>query len=310
LAFEDKPHAFDAWEIDSYYTDKSWEIAAVSELRVVERGPLRAGVEIHREWDGSTIIQRILLHAELPRIDFQTKIDWHHHQILLKAAFPLAIRNTKARYECAFGWVERPTHRNTSWDTARFETAGHRWADLSEADYGVSLLNDSKYGYDCLDSTLRLTLLKSAIDPDPDADQGLHHFSYALFPHGPGWTIAETVRAGYAFNLPVTAARHGPNPNAGNLPPSQSLVSTASRHAVIDTVKPAEDGDGLIVRVYDCAGGRERTELLFAGSVNAAVAVNLLEDPDPDVPAPRLDGNTLSFDLPAFGVRSFRVRLG
>ncbi|MGH2345398.1 MAG: glycoside hydrolase family 38 C-terminal domain-containing protein, partial [Chloroflexota bacterium] len=296
-----------AWEIDSYYTDKSWEIDTVSEWHVVERGPLRAGVEIRREWDGSTIVQRILLHAKLPRIDFQTTVDWHHHQVLLKAAFPLAVRTTKARYECAFGWVERPTHRNTSWDTARFETAGHRWADLSEADYGVSLLNDSKYGYDCLDSTLRLTLLKSAIDPDPEADQGLHHFSYALFPHGPDWTIVDTVRVGYAFNLPVTAARR--DAGTGTLPPSQSLVSTVSRHAVIDTVKPAEDGDGVIVRVYDCEGGRERTELIFAEPPTGVVAVTLLEDPDPDAAVPRLDGSTLSFDLPAFGVRSFRIRL-
>jgi alpha-mannosidase len=308
LAFEDKPHNFDAWEIDSYYGDKSWEIDAISEWKVVERGPLRAGVEIRREWDGSTITQRILLHADLPRIDFQTTVDWRHHQVLLKAAFPLAVRSTTARYECAFGWVERPTHRNTSWDIARFETAGHRWADLSEADYGVSLLNDSKYGYDCLDSTLRLTLLKSGIDPDPEADQGVHHFSYALYPHGPEWTIADTAREGYAFNLPVTAVRH--TGGFGDLPVTQSLISTSSRHAVIDTAKPAEDGDGIIVRVYDCAGGRERTELVFATPPTDVVAVNLLEEPDAAVEAPSLKGNTLSFELPAFGVRSFRVRLG
>src|SRR6185312_1404664 len=103
---------------------------------------------------------------------------------------------------------------------------------------------------------------KSVVDPDPEADQGVHHFSYALFPHGPDWTIADTVREGYAFNLPVTAIRH--SGGSGDLPATQSLISTTSRHAVIDTVKPAEDGDGIIVRVYDCAGGRERTELVFA----------------------------------------------
>ncbi|HWE62445.1 MAG TPA: glycoside hydrolase family 38 C-terminal domain-containing protein, partial [Chloroflexota bacterium] len=307
LAYEDKPLDFDAWDIDSFYTEKCWEIDAVSDWRVVERGPLRAGVEICRQWDGSTITQRLLLYADLPRIDIQTHIDWHHHQVLLKAAFPLALRATQARYECAFGWVERPTHRNTSWDTARFEVTGHRWADLSVADFGVSLLNDSKYGYDCLDATLRLTLLKSAIDPDAEADQGAHHFSYALLPHGPEWTVVETVRAAYAFNLPLTSRRH--DGGAGTLPPAQSLVSTTSRHAVIDTVKPAEDGDGLIVRVYDCAGGRERTELSFAAPIATAHAVTILEEPDTQEPAPQVAGSTLAFPLPPFAVRSFRVRL-
>jgi alpha-mannosidase len=306
-AFEDKPHAFDAWEIDSYYADKSWEIDVVTDWRVVENGPLRAGVEIRRQWDGSTITQRILLHADLPRIDFQTAIDWHHHQVLLKAAFPLLVRATNARYECAFGWVERPTHRNTTWDAARFEVAGHRWADLSENDYGVSLLNDSKYGYDCLDATLRLTLLKSGIDPDPEADQGTHHFSYALLPHGPDWTVADTVREAYAFNLPVTAQRL--ERGTGTLAPAQSLVRTASKHAVIDTVKRAEDGDGLIVRVYDCSGGRERTELSFLAPLRSAKAVTILEEPDVQIPAPDVARGTLAFDLPPFGVRSFRVHL-
>ena len=307
LAFEDKPHNFDAWEIDSYYVDKHWAIDAVSDLRVVEQGPLRAGVEIRREWDGSTVTQRILLYSTSPRIDFQTRIEWHHHQVLLKAAFPLNLRATKARYECAFGWVDRPTHRNTSWDAARFEVAAHRWADLSEADYGVSLLNDSKYGHDCLDSTLRLTLLKSAIDPDPQADQGIHCFSYALLPHGPDWTVADTVQAAYAFNLPATALRH--TGGTGPLPAEQSLVCTTSRHAVIDTVKPAEDGDGLILRVYDCSGGRERTELVFAGPIKAARAVTILEEPDATVQAPDVAGTTLAFELLPFQVRSFRVHL-
>ena len=306
-AFEDKPNDADAWDIDRFYTQKSWDLTAVSDWTVVEQGPLRAGVELRREWDGSTVTQRILLHAELPRIDFQTRIDWHHHQVLLKAAFPLALRSTSARYECAFGWVERPTHRNTSWDEARFEVAAHRWADLSEAAYGVSLLNDCKYGHDCLGGTLRLTLLKSGIDPDPEADQGIQLCCYALWPHGPDWTVAETVQAAYALNLPLTALRR--TGEGGTLPASQSLVRTSSRQAVIDTVKPAEDGDGLIVRVYDCAGGHDRTELVFCAPVAAAQAVTILEELDGAAAAPRVDGSRLTFELGPFGVRSFRVRL-
>ena len=307
IAFEDKPMDFDAWDIDAHYVEKFWDIDELSDLRVIERGPLRAGVELRRSWDGSTITQRILLHKDIARIDFQTSIMWHHHQVLLKAAFPLNIRATHARYECAFGWVERPTHRNTSWDAARFEVAGHRWADLSEADYGVSLLNDAKYGYDCLDSTLRLTLLKSGIYPDPSADQGAHYFSYALLPHGAGWMVSDTVQAAYELNLPVSARlRRG---SVGGLPATQSLVSTNSRHAVVDTVKPAEDGDGIVVRVYDCAGGRERTTLTFATTIEAAESVNILEDVEDGTARPHCEGNSLTFDLGPFSVRSFRVHL-
>ncbi len=205
FAFEDKPLEFDAWDINAYYSDKAWLIDDVSDLRVVEAGPVRGGIVIVRRYQASTIRQRILLYANLPRIDVMTEIDWHERQTLLKAAFPLAIRSTRATYECAFGHVERPTHRNTSWDTAKFEVPAHRWADLSETAYGVSLLNDGKYGHDCLGNVLRLTLLKSAIDPDPLADEGLHHFTYALWPHGPGWSVEETVQQAYALNLPARA---------------------------------------------------------------------------------------------------------
>lgn len=203
--------------------------------------------------------------------------------------------------------MERPTHRNTSWDEARFEVAAHRWADLSEATYGVSLLNDSKYGHDCLGGTLRLTLLKAGIDPDPAADQGTHFLSYALLPHGPDWTVQETVRAAYAFNLPLTARRVAGN--EGSLPASLSLVGTGSRHAVIDTVKPAEDGEGIIVPVYDCAGGRETTELVFCSPIISAQAVTILEEQDTAAPAPHVAGNRMTFELRTFGIHSFRVRL-
>ena len=301
-AFEDKPLDFDAWDIDNFYVDKGWEIDGVSEWRVIESGPLRAGIEIRREWDGSTIVQRILLYADHPRIEMQTRVDWHHHQVLLKAAFPLNVRAREARYECAFGWVPRPTHRNTSWEAAQFEVASHRWADLSEDGFGVSLLNDSKYGCDCLDSTLRLTLLKSGIDPDPQADQGTQFFTYALYPHGEGWTIADTVREAYALNLPVTARR-------GDAGTASSLATTSSKRAVIDTIKPAEDGDGLIVRVFDCTGGGAPADISFALPIASVRSVNLLEQDDAEAGSPEVSGSGMRFILPAFGVRSFRVHL-
>jgi alpha-mannosidase len=307
LAFEDKPLDFDAWDIDPYYVEKCWEVDDVSDWQVIERGPLRAGIQLTRRWEGSTIRQRILMYANSPRIEIQTHIDWHHRQVLLKAAFPLAVHTAQATYECAFGHVQRPTHRNTSWDAARFEVAAHRWADLSETGYGVSLLNDGKYGHDCLGNVLRLTLLKSAIEPDPLADEGEHRFSYALLPHGPDWTIEETVEAAAAFNMPVRARllRDG----SGRLPASRGLVANDSAHAVVDTVKPAEDGNGLIVRVYDCANRRGPVTLRFAHAVESALPVTILEEPDGEAGPIRITDSTVAFDLLPFQVRTLRVRL-
>ena len=307
VAFEDKPISYDAWDIDGYYVEKPTPLQMVDEWLVVEEGPVRAGVEIVRRWEGSTIRQRILLYASMPLIEFQTHIDWHHRQVLLKAAFPLAVHNTQASYEVAFGHVQRPTHRNTSWDAARFEVSGHRWADLSEADYGVSLLNDGKYGHDCLGSMLRLTLLKSGIMPDPLADEGAHRFSYALLPHGPGWSIADTVREAYAFNLPACGMLV--DGQRGEAPAPGSLVSSTYGNAVVDTVKVAEDGDGLIVRVYECANGRGPVALRFAHAIASAQSVTILEEPDAAAGALDISDAELRFTLSPFQVRTFRIRL-
>ncbi|MGH2410809.1 MAG: glycoside hydrolase family 38 C-terminal domain-containing protein, partial [Chloroflexota bacterium] len=306
LAFEDKPISYDAWDIDSFYREKAREIDDLTSWEVVEHGPVRAAIEISRRFDRSTVRQRILLHADSPAVTVQTSIDWHQRQVLLKAAFPLAVHGMEAKYECAFGYVSRPTHQNTSWDSARFEVCAHRWADLSETGYGVSLLNDGKYGHDCQGHVLRLTLLKSAIEPDPMADEGEHFFSYALLPHGPDWTIEDTVRAAHAFNLPVQARLVGAG---GDLPAAGSLVSSDHDHAVVDTVKPAEDGDGLIVRVYDCANRRGPVTLQFSRSLGSAEAVTILEELDSEAGPLTVDGGMLHFDLLPFQVRSFRVRL-
>ncbi len=207
VAFEDRPLRYDAWDIDIYFEEKAYPIQAVERIEVVESGPVRGGVEIRRRFLNSTIRQRLLLYRDLPRIDFETEIDWHEHQILLKAAFPLNVNTTRATHEIQFGAVERPTHRNTSWDMARFETSAHRWVDLSEGGYGVALLNDSKYGSDVTHNVLRLTLLKSAVWPDADADQGVHRFTYALLPHAGDWRAGEVVRRAAELNAPLRAWR-------------------------------------------------------------------------------------------------------
>ncbi len=308
IAYEDRPLDFDAWDIDLFYEEKPYPVRAVTSLRIIEEGPVRATVEIIRPYLSSRITQRISLWRSSPRIDIATEIDWHERQTLLKAAFPLAINSTRATYEIQFGNVERPTHRNTSWDVARFETCAHRWIDLSEGGYGVSLLNDSKYGHDVHDNVVRLTLLKSAIYPDAHADEGLHRFTYSLLPHAGDWREAQTVRRAYELNVPVVCAagrKKAPNVSTTGIT-SSSFIQVDCTHVILETVKPAEDGAGLIVRLYEAHNQRGRGTLTFVTPLLSAQECNLLEEPISDAP---YQGNTLAFQVRPFEIKTFRIRL-
>ena len=201
--FQDGPEREAAWNIHATFEKRTYAWEPGTTLEVVETGPVRAVVRITRRYRASTIAQDMILYDRVPRIDFVTRADWQERQVMLKAAFPVAVRSPRASFEIQFGAVERPTHRNTSWDQEKFEVCAHRWADLSEAGYGVSLLNDCKYGYDVHGDVLRVTLLRGPESPDPDADRGQHEFTYALFPHAGDWTAGETVRRGWELNVPV-----------------------------------------------------------------------------------------------------------
>jgi alpha-mannosidase len=312
VAYEDRSLNFDAWDIDLFYEEKPYPLRSTPVLRIVEEGPVRVTVEIEHSYLASRITQRISLWRASPRIDIATEIDWHQHQTVLKAVFPLAINSTRATYEIQFGSVERPTHRNTSWDMARFEVCAHRWADVSEGGYGVSLLNDSKYGHDCHDNILRLTLLKSGVYPDPDADQGIHRFTYSLLPHSGDWRDAQTVRRAYELNAPAFVLSNA-SPEQSSEPvqdvltiEAYSLVYTDCDHIVVETVKPAEDGDGLVVRLYEAHNRRGRGSLTFATSIQAVQECNLLELPLQEVP--HMD-NSFVFQVRPFEIKTFRVHL-
>jgi len=203
---------------------------------------------------------------------FECDVDWREQHKLLKVAFPVAVRAAQATYEIQFGHVTRPTHTNTSWDIARFEVCGHRWADLGEAGYGVALLNDCKYGYDILGSVMRLSLLRAPTHPDPTADQGPHRFTYALMPHPGDFRHAGVIEAGEDLNAPLRVVN-------GSLPANdrRSIVETGTPQVVIETVKRAEDSDAVIVRLYEAWGGRCRTYLRTSLPVRRASLCDLLE---------------------------------
>lgn len=313
IAYEDRPLNFDAWDIDIFYEEKPYPLGESVQMQIIEGGPVRASVEIVHHFMASRITQRISLWRNSPRIDFATEIDWHEHQTVLKAAFPVAINSTAATYEIQFGNVQRPTHRNTSWDLARFEVCAHRWVDLSESGYGVSLLNDSKYGHDIHDHVMRLTLLKSGISPDPEADQGLHRFTYSLLPHVGDWREAQTVRRAYELNAPLVGVTQrtgsvqettGERPQYTQSGPA-SFLRTDCPHIVVETVKPAEDGDGLIVRFYEAHNQRGGGTITFSAPLASAQECNLLEA---TLGEASYQDNELYFQVRPFEIKTFRVR--
>jgi alpha-mannosidase len=289
IAFEDRPKQFDAWEIDIFYDDKRWVSDPATSIQIVENGPLRVTLEIKRRILRSDYTQRISLEQNSPHLRFDTTIDWRERHVLLKAAFPVAVLSPTATYEIQWGNVERPTHRNTSWDWARFETCAHKWVDLSEGDYGVSLLNNCKYGHDIRDNVMRISLLRSPTEPDPEADQGEQRFTYSLLPHAGRWG-EPTIAAAYALNDPfIVSEGRGKQPQdhhgstLGTMTAGKPFMTVNRTNIVIETIKRAEDGNGLIVRFYETQRQRGEVTLTTAFPIASAEIVNLLEEKQPEL---------------------------
>ena len=219
--FEDKPIYYDNWDIDNWYTEKFWDVTDVQDFTWTENGPVRATLHIERSFSHSTISQDIHFYANVRRVDFVTHVDWHEHQSLLKVFFPADVHTDEATFEVQYGNLTRKTHSNTSWDVARFESCGQKWCDVSEGHYGVSVLNDCKYGHSVKDGCIGLTLIKSGIEPNPVTDQEQHVFTYALLPHQEGWQAGGTVRQAYFLNQPALAV-----PAARRIPASAWRAST------------------------------------------------------------------------------------
>lgn len=302
--FEDKPMNFDAWDIDIYYQQKMKEITDLVEVEVEEEGPLRGTLRLVWRFSDSVIIQRIRIYRTSPRIDFDTEVDWKEKQVLLKVAFPVNVRSTKATYDIQFGNIERPTHWNTQWDFAKFESVGHKWVDLSEGNYGVALLNDCKYGHDIKDNVIRLTLIKSSVRPDETADRCKHVFTYSLLPHKGTWREANVVQQSYGLNYPAIVGEVTSNPE-GKMPSNYEFAKLNADHAIIETVKKAEDGEAWVVRLYEYKQYRNHNvELSFANTIQKVVECNLMEEEEIQA---NFQENKISFSLAPYEIKTFKV---
>lgn len=297
--FEDYPRIYDNWEVTDYYKQKMWEVNDVSNVEIVE-GNGFGGFEITRKLMKSTIKQRIIAYSESRRIDFRTEIDWHEHHVLLKVAFPTTVHTNKANYEIQFGNVERPNHSNTSWDAAKFEVCVQKWGDLSEENYGVSLLNDCKYGYSADGGEMTLTLIKCGTYPNPEADQGMHSFTYSLYPHSGNARQGGTVQEAYLLNRPLEAVC---TKGGGSLENEFSLISADCGNIIIETVKEAEDGSGIVVRLYDAYNMKTKPTLKLGFEAKKVYVCDLLENPIKEIGS----GNELKVDIGNFEILTLLI---
>ncbi len=302
-AFEDRPMRFNAWDIDIYYQEKEYTVDQLQKMKI-EKYSDRIVVNLEWRFLDSLISQQMIIYANQRRIDFKTEVDWQQEQILLKAAFPVDVRSTKATYEIQFGNVERNTHWNTSWDYARFESVGHKWADLSERDYGVSLLNDCKYGYDIKDKTVRLTLIKSGIYPDPTADQAQHSFTYSLYPHGGDWFEGGTVKEAYELNYPLQTVIS--QCDFGEEPQQKSFIEIEAESTILETVKRAEDSNELILRFYEYGNRREKVRVDLKRKIKNVNESNLIEE---DIAEIESESSNFEFEIKPYEIKTFKVKL-
>ena len=275
IAFADNPKQYDAWNIDSDFEKSFTRLDSADSVTLTERGPLRATIRVVRTWQKSKFVQDITLYAGLDRVDVVNDIDWHETHILLKAAFPLAASSDHATYEIPYGSIERPTTRNNSWEAAKFEVPALRWADLGDTTHGFSLINDSKYGYDAKGNVLRISLLRSPIWPDPDADRGHHHFVYALYSHAGDWKQALTVRRGYELNSPLRALPV--ESHAGAWGGEQSFATVDQENVVLTAMKKTEDANALLFRFYEWSGKTSEVHLTVPAGGTSATLTNLME---------------------------------
>jgi alpha-mannosidase len=295
---EDVPAAWDNWDVDEDLALKLKPVLTLVETGVHDRGPLQFRVrQTYSFGQGSRLIQDVVVHARSMRIDFETLIQWREAHAFLAVVFPLAVRAPSARHEIQFGHVERPTHRNTSEDRARFEVCQHKWTDLSENRFGVALLNDGKYGVSVQGGTIRLSLHKGGCHPDPRGDAGDHTVTYSLLPHDGAFAAETVVRPAYELNLAPTIAS-----GSADRPP---LFTVDAPNLVVESVKPAGDGRGYIVRLYECERQATTATVQFTRPPVAVHLTSLLEEDGAALP---VEAGAVRLVFHPFAIQTLRVR--
>jgi alpha-mannosidase len=301
--FRDTPAQWDAWDVDVEYRRSGEDLTGIDTLEVAADSPQTVALRLVRSFGASTVTQTLTLDAGSSSLDIVTEVDWHERQRMLKLAVPVDVHTASARSEIQFGHIERATHTNTSWDTARFETPAHRWVHVAEAGFGVGVANDSTYGHDITRhardgggtySLVRQTLLRAPLFPDPEADQGRHVLRSAIVVGG----VGDAIEEGYRLNLPVRRARGAV---------VEPLIASSNPAIVVETVKLAEDGSGdVIVRLYESRGSRAAGTIAVGFDHTGVVETDLIEREQPQNAVSSAAGNALQVGLRPFQLVTLR----
>ena len=280
-----------------------WELTTAESIEVVESNAVRGVIRIKRRFNKSLITQDIILTQNGESVIFDTTVDWHEREKVLKAEFPLDIRSRVATCEIAHGALERPTYANNSYEKAMFEVCAHKWADLSQGDMGVSVINDCKYGYDIDGNVLRITLMRAPILPDATADKGISTFRYGVYVHENRWDDADTVKEAFKENIPLTAryVAEGKGDKA-----QYSYITVSDEKVMIDAVKPAQDDNGVIIRVYETSAHSGDVTMTLPCDGIKVTQCNMMEVDEAEISA---DGNSFTFSIKPFEVKTFRVKI-
>ncbi|MBQ7353740.1 MAG: alpha-mannosidase [Clostridia bacterium] len=304
FALENYPDNYDAWELQRSSNDKEYNVSAPYDIYIIDDGA-KTGIHYKKKHLESEIEQIMWFYEDLGKIDFETKINWCQQRQILKVSFPVDINTDVATYEIQFGTTKRPTHFNTSWDHAKFEVCAHKYADISEGNYGVSLLNDCKYGHDIHNSDMRLTLLTSGWNPSNMGDyndQGIHQITYSLYPHSQNVENCDVVKYAYELNLPMTAVKCE---GGGKLESEFSLVSVNKDNVIVEAIKEAEYGDETVVRLYEAKNYRSKATIKFGFDISEAYLGNLCER---KLKPLTIKNNSVTLDIKPFEIVTLIVK--
>jgi alpha-mannosidase len=302
VVYEDRPSEYDAWNIDNYYTQKCYPVNHVVEW-AVEAGELFTKVHCKKKFMDSYITQDIIFYEDTEQIDFKTEVDWKQEQLLLKADFDIDVLAHQATCEIQYGNVVRNTHKNTSWEQAQFEVCAHKWVDISEAGYGAALMNDCKYGYSFNESNVSITLIKSGIFPNPDADKEVHQFIYSLLPHEGDFREGRVIQQAYQLNVPCFLS----DILEVSVPKEDfSLFGNIEENVIIEAIKRAEESNDIIVRLYEAYGKRGivKLDLKKLGATQAWLC-NLLEEKETEL---SIEEEMISFHVKPYEIITIRIQ--
>lgn len=298
--YEDLPGKYDAWDIVATYVDREFETEA-GKIESIKKGDVFTVVTLSKNIVKSVIKQNILIYNELDRIDFDTFISWHEQEKLLKVGFDVDIKAQKFTRDIAYATIESSNYRHNPYDKAKFEVSAHNFIDMSEDGYGLSILNDCKYGFEVDEQRMIITLLKAPMNPDPKSDRGDHYFTYSLYPHKGSWKDAETLTRGLELNNPFNVKEL----NEGNGASEASFMSVSAKNVPLEAVKKCEDENAYIVRFVEKAGKRTSVDFTFFGKIKSAFECDLLERND--VPVNTFSGDKLSFEIKPFEIKCYKL---